>query len=164
MRSMQPTASQGLFHAVLFPHRSLSRKGFFVMMAIVVAVMGIGALRALALGAWPIAFFAVADVALVYGCFKLSYRSGRAFEEVTVNEEEVLVRKVSAAGRVTEHRFHPVWARLAVTRHDDEGVTRLDLGSHGKWIVLGAFLSPDERASFADAFADALAQARRQPA
>ncbi|GAB5374921.1 MAG: hypothetical protein AcusKO_13830 [Acuticoccus sp.] len=111
-----------MFHAVLFPHRSLSRKGFFVLMAIVVMVMGIGALRALALGAWPIAFFAVADIALVYVCFKLSYRAGRAFEEVTVDEREVLVRKVSAAGRVSEHRFHPHWARLAVTRLEDEGV------------------------------------------
>lgn len=148
---------------MLFPHRSLSRKGFFVLMAVVVAVMGIGALRAMALGAWPIAVFAVADVLLVYTCFKLSYRAGRAFEEVTVDENEVLVRKVSSAGRVTEHRFHTVWARLAVTRVDDEGVTRLTLGSHGRWIVLGAFLSPDDRASFADAFAAALAQAR-QPA
>lgn len=148
---------------MLFPHRSLSRKGFFVLMAIVVAVMGIGALRAMALGAWPIAIFAVADVALVYICFKLSYRSGRAFEEVTVNESEVLVRKVTSSGLITEHRFHPFWARLSVTRLEDEGVTRLDFGSHGKFIVLGAFLSPDDRASFADAFADALARAR-QPA
>lgn len=158
---MQQTDS--VFHAVLFPHRSLSRKGFFVMMAIIVLVMGIGAMRALALGAWPIALFSIADIALVYICFKLSYRSGRAFEEVKVDEREVLVRKVSASGTVTEHRFHPAWARLSVTRVDDEGVTRLDLGSHGKFIVLGAFLSPDDRASFADAFADALARAR-QPA
>ncbi|MEM9223563.1 MAG: DUF2244 domain-containing protein [Pseudomonadota bacterium] len=151
------------FHAVLFPHRSLSTRGFFIMMAIVVGVMGFAGLRALALGAWPIAIFAVADVLLIYVCFKLSYRAGRQFEEVRVDPHEVLVRKVSPAGRVIEHRFHPSWARLTVTRHEDEGVTRLDLGSHGKWIVLGAFLNPDDRASFAEAFADALARAR-QPA
>ncbi|MEO1103725.1 MAG: DUF2244 domain-containing protein, partial [Pseudomonadota bacterium] len=125
--------------------------------------MGFAALRALALGAWPITIFAIADVLLVYVCFKLSYRSGRQFEEVRVDPGEVLVRKVTPAGRVTEHRFHPFWARLSVTRHDEEGVTRLDLGSHGEWIVLGAFLNPDDRASFADAFGEALARAR-QPA
>jgi len=156
-------SSPGVFHAVLFPHRSLSRKGFFVMMAIIIAVMGVAGLRALALGAWPITIFAVADVLLVYVCFMLSYRASRQFEEVTVNPAEVLVRKVTPAGRVTEHRFHPFWARLAVTRREDEGVTRLDLGSHGEWIVLGAFLDPAARAAFADAFAAALDRAR-QPA
>lgn len=157
-------SSPGVFHAVLYPHRSLSRRGFFVMMAAIIGIMGFGALRALALGAWPIAIFSVLDVLLVYVCFKLSYRSGRQFEEIAVSESEVLVRKVTASGEVTEHRFNPFWARLTVTRHEEEGVTRIDLGSHGTFIVVGAFLNPDDRASFAAAFADALDRARRAAA
>lgn len=149
------------FHAVLFPHRSLGRRGFFVVMAIVGGVMGVAALRALVLGAWPVAFFAIADVVLVYGAFKLSYRSARQFEEVSISDDEVLVRKVTAAGRVTEHRFNAIWARLSVTRHDEEGVTRLDIVSHGTSVVIGAFLNPEDRASFADAFGAALARARQ---
>ncbi len=145
---------------MLFPHRSLSRRGFWVLIAIVAGIMGMAALRALAIGAWPVAIFALADILLVWGAFKLSYRAGRQFEEVTVTAEEVLVRKVTSAGKVTEHRFNPHWARLNVTRVEDEGVVRLDLGSHGRFIVVGAFLNPDDRASFADAFADALARAR----
>ncbi len=156
--------SPGAFHAVLYPHRSLSRRGFFVMMAGIIGIMGFGALRALALGAWPIAIFSVLDVLLVYVCFKLSYRAGRQFEEIAVSESEVLVRKVAASGAVTEHRFNPFWARLTVTRHEEEGVTRIDLGSHGTVIVVGAFLNPDDRASFAAAFADALDRARRSAA
>ncbi len=156
---MQPTTRS--FHAVLFPHRSLSRRGFMVLMAIVGGVMGIAAVRAYALGAWPVTLFAVADIALVFVAFKLSYRSARQFEEVSISDDEVLVRKVTPAGRVTEHRFNALWAKLSVTRHEEEGVTRLDLGSHGKSIVIGAFLNPDDRATFADAFAEALAKARR---
>jgi len=148
------------FHAVLFPHRSLSRRGFVIVVAIVASVMAFAALRAIALGAWPVAIFAVADVLLVWGALKLNYRSARQFEEVTVTAREVLIRQVNAAGRAVEHRFDPVWARLTVTRRDDEGVTRLDIGSHGKTVVVGAFLDPEARASFADALADALARAR----
>ncbi len=147
------------FHAVLFPHRSLSRRGFRVLMALVAGTMGVAALRTLAIGAWPVAVFAVADIALVWGAFRLSYRSGRQFEEVTVTPSEVLIRKVSPAGRVREHRFQTAWARLAVVRRD-EGVVTLKIGSHGKAIVLGAFLSPDDRTSFADALADALVRSR----
>ena len=112
------------FHAVLFPHRSLSRRGFVIVVAIVASVMAFAALRAIALGAWPVAIFAVADVLLVWGALKLNYRSARQFEEVTVTAREVLIRQVNAAGRAVEHRFDPVWARLTVTRRDDEGVTR----------------------------------------
>lgn len=150
-----------LFHAVLFPHRSLSRRGFWILITVVSIAMGFAALRMLAIGAWPVAIFAVADVLLIYVAFKLSYRSGRAFEEVSVTGSEVLVRKVTPAGKVTEHRFHPGWARLSVTCKDDEGVVRLDLGSHGSWVVIGSFLNPDDRASFAEAFSVALADARR---
>jgi len=148
------------FHAVLFPHRSLSRRGFWIVILIVAAVMGLAGGRALALGAWPVAIFAVADVVLVWGAFRLSYRAARQFEEITVTAREVLVRQVSAAGHAIEHRFDPHWARLHVTRHDDEGVTRLTLGSHGKTVTIGDFLNPEDRASFADAFSQALSRAR----
>ena len=150
------------FHAVLFPHRSLSRRGFFIMMAVVVVIMVAAAGRAFSIGAWPVSLFALADIALIWGAFKLSYRAGNQFEEVSVDPDEVHVRKVTPARRVSEHRFQTLWARLSVTRHEDEGVTRVELGSHGKWIVLGAFLNPQDRASFADAFGDALSTARRQ--
>ncbi|MEM7692846.1 MAG: DUF2244 domain-containing protein [Pseudomonadota bacterium] len=148
------------FRAVLYPHRSLGPTGFLVVMALVGGVMGIAALRALALGAWPVAIFAVADVLLVYVCFRLSYRAGRQFEEVTVDGSEVRVRKVTPQGRITEHAFNPYWARLKVTRDEEEGVTRLDLGAHGRWIVLGAFLNPGDRESFAAAFSSALDRVR----
>lgn len=148
------------FHAVLFPHRSLSRRGFVVLMACVAAVLGLGAVRAVAIGAWPVAVFAALDVVLVWGAFTLSYRAARQFEEVSVTPQEVLVRKVTPAGRVTEHRFHPSWARLSVTRHDEEGVTRVDLAAHGRSIVIGAFLNPDDRASFAAALGEALSRVR----
>jgi uncharacterized membrane protein len=154
------TRSEPTFHAVLFPHRSLGRRGFRILLAVVGGVMGVAAVRAAVLGAWPVTVFALADILLVWGAFKLSYRSGRQFEEVSISDDEVVVRKVTPAGRVTEHRFNALWARLNVTRHDEEGVTRLDLGSHGRFVVIGAFLDPDARASFADAFGEALARAR----
>ncbi len=152
-----------LFHAVLYPHRSLSRQGFWILMGAIILIMGFAASRALSIGAWPVAVFALADIALVYGAFKLSYRAGRQFEEVTVDEAEIRVRKVTPSGHVSTHAFQTAWAKLSITRHEDEGVTRLDLGSHGQWIVLGAFLDPEARENFADAFSTALNRAKAQP-
>ncbi len=129
------------------------------MMAIVVGTMGFAALRTMAIGAWPVAVFAVADIALVWGAFRLSYRSGRQFEEVSVTPAEVLVRKVSPAGRIVEHRFQTAWARLKVVRRDED-VVHLQIGSHGRATVIGAFLNPADRASFADALDAAIARNR----
>lgn len=154
------TRPHWLFHAVLFPHRSLSRRGFMVVMGGVALILGFGAARFWAIGAWPVALFALLDVVLLYVAFRLSYRSAREFEEVGVSEREVMVRKVTSSGKVKEHRFNPAWTRLAITRRDEEGVVRLDLGSHGKWVVVGAFLNPPDRESFAHAFSNALDDAR----
>ena len=147
------------FHAVLFPHRSLTRRGYLVLMAVVAGAMGFAALRTWAIGAWPVSLFAVADILLVWGAFKLSYRSGRQFEEITVTPSEVLIRKVSPAGRVREHRFQTAWARLAVVRRDED-VVNLEIGSHGRAVVIGAFLNPEDRASFASALSDAISRSR----
>lgn len=148
------------FSAVLTPHRSLGRRGFLVMMGIALAIAAWSGVRFYVLGAWPVAIFMLADVGLLYVAFKLNYRAARAFEEVHVSLSEVVVRQVAANGRMREHRFNPAWARLSVTRLADEGVTRLALTSHGTSLVVGAFLNPDDRESFASAFDTALADAR----
>lgn len=157
--SDQDTAAP-FFSAVLTPHRSLGRRGFFVLMGLATAVAIWSGLRFYVLGAWPIAFFMLADVGLLYFAFRANYRAARAFEEVHVSQTEVLIRQVTANGKVREHRFNPAWARLTVTRLEDEGVTKLALSSHGHSLVLGAFLNPDDRESFADAFGNALSDAK----
>ncbi len=103
----------------------------------------------------------MADVGLLFFAFRHNYRSARAFEEVQVSTTEVLVRQVGANGRMREFRFNPAWARLAITRLADEGVTNLTLISHGRSLVVGGFLNPDDRESFAAAFGGALADAKR---
>ena len=52
------------------------------------------------------------------------------------------------------------WARLSVV-HRDEDVVNLSIGAHGKSIVLGAFLNPADRTSFAKALGEALTRIGR---
>lgn len=149
-------AGRAFFSAVLTPHRSLGRRQFVLLMAVLSAVMTLGAARAVAIGAWPVAAFAALELFLVWGAFRLSYRAARAFEEVHVWPHELLVRQVGSNGRTHEHRFHPFWARLSVTRIADEGVVALAIASHGRSVIVGSFLNPADRESFAEALAGAL--------
>lgn len=148
-----------LFRAVLYPHRSLSPQGFRRLMLCVGAIsLSIGTLFFLS-GAWPIVGFMGLDVALLYWAFKASYRSAREYETVELNDRALVVEKVQ---RRTHQRWtlQPNWLRVTMEdppRHHSQ----VTLTSHGKSLVVGGFLSPEERLDFARALREALARWRQ---
>ncbi len=115
----------------------------------------------LVIGAWPVFGFFGLDVLLVYAAFRWNYRDARAFEEIHVSATDLHIVRVDPRGRSVEIHINPAWARLDVTRLDDEGVVAVKVHTRGRFVNVGAFLNPVDRASFADAFARALATARR---
>lgn len=153
-------AEKPLFNALLTPHRSLSRNGFAILMALTGGLLLVQALFFLATGAWPIAAFLGADLAVIYVAFRLNYRAARAREEVRVSRQELLIRKVTPRGQVTDYRYNPFWARFQVDRHKEIGITAMRVTGQGRTTPIGAFLNPDDRETFADAFSHALATAR----
>ncbi|MEN9894564.1 MAG: hypothetical protein RIR97_416, partial [Pseudomonadota bacterium] len=87
-----------VFAAELTPYRSLGRKGFRIFFLIVgILTLGHGVFFFVT-GAWPVMIFFGLDFALLYGAFYLSYRSGRAREEVTVARTDVSIRKYAPSG------------------------------------------------------------------
>lgn len=153
-------AEPPVFAATLFPHRSLGPTGFMVLMVFVGATCFAYGILFLSLGAWPVFGFLGLDVLLIWGAFRLNYRSGRAYEEVAVWSDDLRVRRVSPGGRVAEHSFNPFWTRFNVDRHEEFGITRMILSGQGRELPIGAFLNPADRESFATAFSAALARAR----
>jgi uncharacterized membrane protein len=153
-------ADAPFFQALLTPHRSLGRQGFLVLMATLTAGWLITGLFFLAHGAWPVFGFFGLDVLLLYVAFRMNYRAARAREEVSVSRTALDIRKVAPSGRAEEHRFNPFWARFSVARHEMIGVTAMTVEGQGRSVGIGGFLNPDDRESFAAAFAQALAKAR----
>jgi uncharacterized membrane protein len=152
-----------LFSAILTPHRSLSATGFVVVMTLVGGVSFVAGLAFLLMGAWPVFGFFGLDVALIYIAFRANYRAATAFEEIAVTPSELRVRKVSHRGQVSEWTLNPVWVRLDREVHEEFGIERLFLVSHGRRLPIAAFLGPQEKESFAAALATALGEARRGP-
>lgn len=148
------------FSARLTPYRSLGPNGFVLLMLVTGAICLVSGFLFLVVGAWPVFAFFGLDVLIVYVAFKVNYAKAREYEEVHVSADDVHVIRVSARGEVQEHHINPVWARLQVTRLEDEGVTDIRLVSHGKALGIGAFLNPPDRESFAEALGKALALAR----
>jgi uncharacterized membrane protein len=150
------------FDAVLWPNRSLPPLGFAILMTAVVAVSaGIGAGFVL-IGAWPVTGFLGLDVLLLYIAFRCNYRQGRCAEFIRLANDGLSVRRVEPNGRMREWRFEPYWVRVHMDdppRHE----SHLTLASHGRRLVVGAFLTARERLEVASALRAALHEHRSLP-
>jgi uncharacterized membrane protein len=152
-----------LFAARLTPHRSLSRTGFALVMAVLGTISFAAGMVFLLIGAWPVFGFFGLDVVLVYWAFRANYRAAAAYEEVVVMPSELRVRKVSHRGQVSEWALNPLWARLEYEIDEEFGMQRLYLVSRGRKLPIASFLPPQEKESFAAALAAALGEAKRGP-
>jgi uncharacterized membrane protein len=152
-----------LFSAIVTPHRSLSRAGFIAVMAALGAISFAAGMIFLMIGAWPIFGFFGLDVLLVYLAFRANYRAAAAYEEISVTPSELKVRKVTHRGAVSEWTLNPVWVKLDRQVHEEFGIERLFLVSHGHRLPIAAFLGPQEKESFATALAAAIGEAKRGP-
>jgi uncharacterized membrane protein len=161
--SPEPRVDPALFAARLTPHRSLSRAGFLLLMAVLGGVSFVAGMVFLVLGAWPVFGFFGLDVLLVYWAFRANYRDARAYEDVMVTTSELRVRKVSPRGQVSEWLFNPVWAKLDYEIDEEFGLQRLYLVSRGRRLPIASFLPPQEKESFAAALAAAITEAKRGP-
>jgi len=148
-----------LFDAVLSPNRSLPNSGFYAVMTIVIASNLFFGTYFYLIGAWPVLGFCGLDVFLVWLAFKISYRQGRLRERVRITKDDMWVARVLPSGHETRWRLQPFWTSVEVDRpirHE----SKVRVISKGKTLILGSFLSPEERGRFADALSGALGRAR----
>jgi uncharacterized membrane protein len=158
-KASQAQAGPGTFHAVLTQHRSLGPTGFATLMSLVAGVSFVAGMVFMIAGAWPVFGFFGLDVLLIYGAFKLIYRAGRAYETVAVTPDIFRLTRVDPAGREKHFELNPYWARVNLRERAD-GRTFLSVVAQGREIVVGRFLTDDERRDFAVALREALLGAR----
>jgi uncharacterized membrane protein len=153
-------ADEPFFRALLTPHRSLGRTGFLVLMGTLTFGWLVTGAFFLSRGAWPVFGFFGLDVVLLYVAFRMNYRAARAREEVSVSRTALDIRKTAPSGKSQDYRFNPFWAKFAVSRHDEIGITQMAVEGQGRRVPIGGFLNPDDRESFAKAFSQALVKAK----
>ena len=111
------------------------------------------------LGAWPVFGFCGLEVALLFICFRLSYRSAEVFERVRLMADSLVVERFDLHGQAQRWSFQPYWLRIVM---DDppEHDSALTITSHGRSLIIGSFLTPTERLDLAQALRRALAAQR----
>ena len=148
-----------LLDQVLRPSPPLSPRALLWILGIVAAVNIAFGLSFVLHGAWPIAPFLGLDVALLAWAFRASTVAARREERVVLTPAQLLVKRQFPRKPAREWRFNPYWVRVVM---DDppEHASQLELWSHGKFLRIGQFLAPEERARFAQVLKRALSAAR----
>ncbi|MCB1542651.1 MAG: DUF2244 domain-containing protein [Rhodoblastus sp.] len=147
----------------LRPHRSLTRGQANTLVFIVSATICAISLPFFVMGAWPIVGFLGLDALGIWVAFELSFRAARAYEDLRLTPLELKLDKVPVRGEVREFRFNPAWVSLDRSEHEEFGLQRLALVSHGRSVEFGSFLGPEQKAAVAGDLSLALARARRGP-
>ena len=143
-------AAAPLFSTRLRPHRSLKRRGIVTILALFAALQGpLGLALALG-GAWPATLFLVLTWAGLAFAFIRNARSALAYEDLELSALELRYARVNPAGLRRDWRFNPLWVRLAVERHEEFGVERLDLLWRRTRVEIGACLGRGEKTRLAD--------------
>ncbi len=155
--NVQESADQSQIHfsAILTPHRSLSPKGFLILMCLLGGISFIAGIVFWINGAWPIVGFLGVDILVIYLAFKLNYRSGRTCELVDLVDDELIVTRVFPSGKERKWSFNPYWVRVVLEKDHHESV-KMALASHGREFLFGTFLAHDEKEDFANALNTAL--------
>ncbi len=143
-----------IFDQVLRPNPPLGPRPLAIILAVVAGINLIFALMFLLRGAWPIAPFMGADVALLAWAFRASVAASRREEQLTLTPSALTIRRRPGAGEVL---LNPYWVRVEMEQPPS---SRLTLWSHGRAERIATFLGAGERARVADALKDALRRAR----
>lgn len=147
------------FRAILYPHRSLSPRGFLLLMSGIGSVSFVAGMVFWWIGAWPVFGFLGLDVALIYWAFRANYRAARASELIELDQDQLTLTRTDPKGRQIAFAFNPYWVRVEL-RELTGGQTKLALASHGRLVEFGRFLNHDERREFAGVLKGQLGRVR----
>jgi uncharacterized membrane protein len=149
-----------LFAVLLTPHRSLSPQGIRWVIAFTAVMASIPGLAFFAMGAWPVVGLLGLDIVLLTWALTASFADKDVFEEITLWPDALDIRRVNRKGRETSLSFNPFLVRFSAVRDADERVIALKIETRDGEVEIGKFLTPDDKANFAEMFAPALRRAR----
>lgn len=141
---------------VVRPNRSLPVAGMVALFVALSALpLSIGVAFAV-VGIWMVLPFALLEVGALAVLVAWMYRHIDDCELIVIGPEQVRVTRRTGT-KETRHEFHRYWARVRLDRGRNlREPSRLRLGSHGKYIDVGAGINEEDRASLAAELRQAL--------
>ncbi len=134
----------------LWPHRSLSQRGFVWFIGGTAALIALPLVTLLGNPAlWALLPFLAGAVAAIWWALRRSYRDAQIIEDLTLTPDLITLTRHGPRGARQAWEANPHWVR--VIRHESGGPVPqyLTLKGGPREVELGAFLSEDERITLA---------------
>lgn len=147
--------------AEIRPNRSLSERGFILLIAIVTIANCASAAIFVAMGATFVPIFLGVDLMAVVVAFLVSFQAAKRVERVQVTARDVRVTQETPRWSRVIWESPTAFTRVHVEREENRTVG-LKLALSGREMAVAAALSPRERAEFAQALERAIWQAKRE--
>lgn len=136
----------------LWPHRSLSPRGFKIFMLVLGGLMLTMGLGFFLVGAWPVIGFMGAEIGVLYVVFKMNYRAARQREHLMASKDSLRIERIAVDGGKTVDELPMPWlkAKLVPENAPEDDLRsrqqqKLIVSSHGKSTEIGAFLHAAEK-------------------
>jgi uncharacterized membrane protein len=147
--------------AEITPNRSLSQRGFVILISLVTALNCISAAVFMAMGAHLVPIFLGLDVAAIAVAFLVSYAAAKRIERVQVSSADVRVTYETPKESRLVWSSPTAFTRVGLDMEDDEAV-EVKIMLSGREIPVAVALSPPERTAFARALQEAIRRARAE--
>jgi uncharacterized membrane protein len=165
MASMSAADASGThvyMDALLTPNRSLSRRGLWLLMGVLVVYNLLIAVFLFAIGAFPVPVFLGLDFLGLFIAFRVSNRRAGRAERVHVTADRVRVSRRPPKGREQTVWSSPTAFTRVLVEQVGEHDAQVRLRLSNRMLSVGASLSPEERSSFAEALQRAIRSARSE--
>ncbi len=134
------------YSKVLRPHRSSTNKALRILSVFLVLFFLTAGLGFLMAGAWPVFGIMGLEIGGLIFALWYNHKVGSSFEAITITEQEFRLSKVDHWGKRRHWTFQPQWLKVRF-----EPVSKqLICGVHGKHVIIGKFLTEDEREMLAE--------------
>jgi uncharacterized membrane protein len=153
-------ASAAVFEALIVPHRSLSRRGLYLLIGLVSGLSSLITLFFWWLGAWPVIGFNGAEVG--FALLLLNWHAGsaaRSSELLLLGQAGLRVVRTGPRGKRDERVLPVGWLRVVVEERPGR-VPALLLVAHGVREEVARALGEEEKRDLAAALAGALHRMR----
>lgn len=143
----------------LWPHRSLSQRGFVGFVGLTAALIAVPLLPNLGSPVlWALLPFLLATIWGIWFALRKNGRDRDIVEDLSLTPDRITLVRHGPKGQRQDWEANPYWLR--VTLHETGGPVPnyLTLKGEGREVELGAFLSEEERVALRGELADRIAR------
>ncbi|MFN6925631.1 MULTISPECIES: DUF2244 domain-containing protein [Tabrizicola] len=145
----------------VWPHRSLSQRGFVWFLGLTAALIALPLLGILGSPVvWALLPFLLAAIWAIWFALRKNGRDRDIVEDLSLTRDRVHLVRHGPRGQRREWDANTYWLRVTLHKTGGPVPNYLTLKGEGREVELGAFLSEEERIALKDELAERLARLR----